>query len=211
MSDTYTFKTPQRAVFINAFEPKAFMKDGKPKGDPKYSITFVIPPNTPELEGLKKAAAAAARAKWPTRNLSELAFPFTNGDRAAEKSAAKGKDGGFYKGQVVFKTRSKYPPTLSVIAGGKLIVLETDALKAQWKSKFYNGCWGVGAVNFVPYDGENDKDGITAYIQSFLWVKDGERIGGRDQAEVFKDYMGTVSNEDPFGGAPGGLDDEIPF
>ena len=210
MSDTYTFKQPQRAVFLNLYEPKAYMKDGKAKGDPKYSATFVIPSTSPELDPLKKAAVAVARAKWPTRELRELVFPFTSGDKAMEKSAAKGKDGSFYKGGVVFKTRSKYPPILSVLNAGRIITLETDVLKAQWKSKFYNGCIGAAAVNFVTYEGDQGSDGVTAYIQSFLWTGDGERIGGRDQAEVFKDYMGQVSSEDPFGGDPAG-DDPFPI
>jgi hypothetical protein len=202
---THTFKTPVRAAFMTLFEPKPFMKDGKPKGEAKYSATFLIPETSPELAPLKSALAAAAQAKWAKRALSELKFPITSGAKMADKATAKSKDGSFYLGNVVLKTSSKYPPILSVLNNGAILTLDSDALKAQWKSKFYNGCMVAASVNLVPYEGDEGADGITAYVQSVLWVADGERIGGRDQAEVFKDYVGSVTAEDPFG------DDEIPF
>lgn len=212
-ANTYTFKQPLRAVFNNLLEPKAFMKNGKPKGEPKYSATFTIPSTSPELATIKAAMIAAAKEKWPGRDLKELSFPLTSGEKAAEKAKAKGKDGSFYLGNVVLKTRSKFPPGLSVLNKGAILSLDTDVLKSQWKGKFYNGCFGAAALNFVAYEGdggdeEGGKDGITAYLQSFLWTGDGERIGGQDAAEVFKDYAGKVTNADPFAG---GGDDEIPY
>ncbi len=211
-ANTYTFKQPHRAVFLNVYEAKPYMKNGKPKGDPKFSATFTIPADSPELAPLKAAMAAVAKEKWPGRNLSELTFPISNGEKAMEKAKAKGKDGAFYKGMVVLKTSSKYAPVLSVLEKGAVKALDTDILKANYKGKFYNGCIGAAAINLVPYEGDQDedgvaKDGITAYIQSFLWVKDGERIGGSNPAETFKDYAGQVSGADPFAAG----DDEIPF
>ena len=203
--NSYTFQSAVRAAFLTVFDPKAFMKNGKPTGELKYSATLLIPETSPELASLKAAMAEAARSKWATRSLGELKFPLTSGAKMAEKAAAKGKDGSFFSGNVVLKTSSKFPPVLSILQNGRIITLDSDALKAQWKSKFYNGCMVAVSVNFVPYDGQGDADGVTAYIQSVLWVGDGERIGGKDQAEVFKSYVGSVTNEDPIG------DDEIPF
>lgn len=202
---SYTFREPVRAFFLTVFEPKPFMKDGKSKGEPKFSVRLGIPNESSEVEAMKAKMAEAARAKWPSRPLAELKFPITFGEKAAEKSAAKKKDGKFYLGNVVLTARSKYPPVLSVLEGGKIVTLDSDGLKAKYKNKFYNGCYVAASVNFVAYEGEMGADGVTAYIQSVLWVKDGERIGGRDQAEVFKSYMGTTTDEDPMG------DDEIPF
>lgn len=202
---SFTFNVPVRGVYLNVFDPKPFKKNGKEVGEPKFSITLMIPPDYSDLPGLKGKIAEAARSKWSTRALSELKFPLGSGDKAAEKAKARGKNRDFMKGLLVLTARSKYPPTLSVLEGGKIITLESDALKAKYKSKFYSGCFVAASVNFVPYDADDGDDGVTAYIQSLLWVKDGERIGGRDQDEVFKSYMGTTTAEDPLG------DDDIPF
>jgi hypothetical protein len=208
--NTYTFSAPQRALFLNVFDPKSFMKNGKPAGEPMYSATFAIAPDSPEVDPLKKAMVAAARAKWPTVDLKSLHFPLQSGQKAAEKAAARGKDASIYKDVMILKTRSKFQPALAVLTGGKIVPLDTDTAKAQWKSKFYNGCYGGAMIALVAYEGDDDEKGITAYLQSFLWTKDGPRIGGLDPAEAFKSYVGTVSNADPFGGeAP--ADDDIPF
>lgn len=202
---SFTFNEPVRGVYLNVFDPKPFKKNGKEVGDPKFGGTLMMEPDYTGLPGLKAKIAEAARSKWPTRALSELKFPLSSGDKAAERAKAKGKNRDFMKGLIVLTARSKYPPTLSVLEGGKIITLESDALKAKYKSKFYSGCFIAASVNFVPYEADDGDDGVTAYLQSLLWVKDGERIGGRDQAEVFKSYMGTTTDEDPL------ADDEIPF
>jgi hypothetical protein len=85
----------------------------------------------------------------------------------------------------------------------------TEANRGLANSKFYNGCYVVASLNFVPYEGDDD-DGVTAYLDAVLWVKDGPKIGGVSAAEAFKGYIGTVSGEDPTGGQST-LDDEIPF
>jgi len=202
---SYTFQVSTRGVFLSVFEPKAFMKNGKPKGEAKYSATLLIPETSPDLAPMKAVMASAARSKWADRPLGELKFPITTGAKMAEKATARGKDGSFYSGNVVLKTSSKFPPIASIIQGGRIITLDSDALKAQWKSKFYSGCQVAASVNFVPYEGDEGADGVTCYIQSILWVGDGERIGQKDQADVFKSYVGQQTNVDPLG------DDDIPF
>jgi len=211
---SFTFNEATRGAYMNVFNAQPFKKNGKEVGDPKYGVTLMMEPGYAGLAALKAKLTEAAKSKWPTRDMKELKFPLTTGDRAADKAKAKGKDREFMRGHLVLTARSKYPPTLAVLENGKIITLESDALKAKYKSKFYSGCFVAASVNLVPYVGEEDdngvsKDGVTAYIQSLLWVKDGERLGGtRDQAEVFKSYMGTTTEENPLAGD---LDDEIPF
>lgn len=203
---SYTFNEAVRGVYMSIFEPKTFQKNGKSVGDPKFSLLLLIPKESGEINGLKSKMAEAAKAKWPTRAMSELKFPISTGEKVAEKAKVKGKNRDFALGHLVLSTRSKFPPTISVLENGKIITLDSDALKAKYKGKFYSGSFVAVSVNFVAYEGDMGEDGITAYIQSVLWVKDGERIGGgRDQSEVFKQYMGSTTDEDPLN------DDEIPF
>lgn len=204
---SFTFNEAIRGAYMNVFDPKPFKKNGKEVGDPKYGLTLMMEPIYAGLPALKAKLAEAAKSKWPTRAMSELTFPLTTGDKAADKAKVKGKNRDFMRGHVVLTARSKYPPILSVLENGKIITLESDALKAKYKSKFYSGCFVAASVNLVPYEGDDGEDGVTAYLQSVLWVKDGERLGGRDQAEVFKSYMGTTTSDNPLADD----DEEIPF
>jgi len=214
--NNYRITAPKgiRVPYLNVITPRQF----KNKGDPKFDATFIFPKDSPEVPLIRQRMAAAAKAKWPSRALTELKFPMEAGEKKIEKAGAKevdtaakegrapkARDLPFFKDHFVLVARSKYPPALSVLENGRIISLESDLLKAQYKAKFYNGCYVSAEINFVAYISDMGADGVTAYLQSILWVRDGERIGGRDQAEVFKDYAGSVTSEDPIG------DDEIPF
>lgn len=211
----YTLTAPVVSTFPNLFEAKQFVgKNGKPNGDPKYSINLLNDADSADLHAMKAVAKAVAKAKWPNRKLSELIFPFSSGDEAADKRKAAGKDDGEYsRGKVILTARSKYQPLLGLIAGGKIVELSTDDLKAMHKDKFYSGVQVFAVLNFVAYDGPgNNPDGVTAYLQQVLSTGKGERIGGgqRSIAETFKGYVGQISDKNPLaGGEDDG--DEIPF
>lgn len=212
----YTFTEAVRAPFITVVTPEKVGKKGQGKGDPVYSLTVLLKTDSPDMKALKAAMISVAKEKWPGRALSELKFPFSNGNEEAAKAEANGKDGGFFKDTVVFRARSgaDKPPALASIIGGKIVELQGQQREIVGKQQFYNGCWVVPSVWLVPYNSGKDGgigefSGVKAYLSSVLWYKDGERIGGGSAAETFRNFAGTVSNEDPTGGA--GLDDEIPF
>lgn len=205
---------PVMTSFPQLFEAKAVMRKGKPTGEPKFSANFEFHPvnDKAELDALKAKAAAVAKAKWPGRDLKELAFPFTSGDKLADKAKAKGKDREWSRGLVVLTSRSKFQPQLSIFENGKIIDLDSDVLLAAHKSKFYNGVQTLAQVNFVAYDAVDDdgKAGVTAYLNKVLSINKGAKLsGGASAAETFKGYVGLASDEDPTAGAS--LDDEIPF
>lgn len=208
----YNLTLPVVMVFPNLVEAKAFMKNGKAQGDPKYGATLVVPADHPDLKPMKELVTKLAKNRWPDKPFSELAFPFLSGDKAAEKRKAKGKDDGEYqRGKVLLTARSKYEPRLSYIENGKIVDLETDTAKQMAKNKFYMGVEVLAQINFVPYDpiGENAKGGVTAYLNMVLSTGKGKRLsGGASASEVFKGYAGSVSAEDPTGGDS---DDQIPM
>lgn len=214
MSDTevdgrVTFTRPVRALFCNVMSARKFKRNGKEVGDAKYDATFVL--TAEDIGALKDKAIEVAKAKWPGRDLKELKWPFKKAEKVAEKAKAKGKDVTIYEaGTFIMPARSKYEPVLSYLDGKKVIEF-TDANRGLAKQKFYNGCYVVAQVNLVPYAGDDD-DGVTAYLDQVLWVKDGPKIGGVSAAEAFKGYVGSVSAEDPTGGGEGNdIEDEIVF
>lgn len=207
----FTLTEPTTLTFPNLLEAKAVVKNGKPTGEPKYSSNFEFEPDSQDLKDAKAKAVAVARAKWPGRDLKELSFPFTVGDKLADKAQARKKDREFSRGKIVVTARSKYQPRLSVVEGGTIKDLEGDAIVAVGKRVFYSGVQALAQFNFVAYDGVgNNPDGVTAYLNMVVSLNKGKKLtsGGASAAEVFKGYIGTVSDEDPTGVD---LDDEIPF
>lgn len=201
--------TPALLTFPNLDEARAVKgPNGKPNGEPKFSANFELEPDHADLAKLKAQAVAVARAKWPGRDIKELAFPFSNGDKLADKAAAKGKDREFSRGKAVLISRSKFQPTLSVVEGGKIVEIDGND-KAKVKKLFYSGTKALAQFNFQAYDGVGaNPDGVTAYLNKVLSLNQGARLtGGASSAEVFKDYIGTASDYDP----TADLDDEIPF
>lgn len=182
-------------------EAKPFMKNGKAQGDPKYSANFIFPADHPDLKPMKELAAKLAHQKWPDKPLRELAFPFTSGDKVADKRKVKGKeDSEDLRGKVVMNIKSKYEPRISYLENGKIVDLETDTAKQMAKNKFYSGVEVLAQFNFVPYDpiGENAKGGVTVYLNMVLSTVKGKKLaGGKSASEVFKGYIGGVSAEDP--------------
>lgn len=223
----FNFTNPARGLFVNVITPRAYQENGKAKGEAKYDLTVFFAPDHADFAALKARAVAVAKAVWPGRDIAadykngEIRMPWIMGekwlDRQLKKLQKKGKEYAgqydFLKGNVLLKTGSKYRPGLAVINSGKVIDLE-DSTIAVHKGKFYSGVELLVQVNLVAYDAkkEDDKDGITAYVNKVLSVNKGEKIkigNSQSAAEVFAGYVGTVTNVDPTAGAD--LDDEIPF
>ncbi len=203
----YNATEPATMTFPNLMEARAVQVKGKPSGEPKFSANVEMLPTSADLAAAKAEAARVAKAKWPGRDLKELAFPFSSGDKLADKAKAKGKDREFSRGKVVLTARSKYQPRLSVVLNGRIVDLDADTL-AQHKSKFYNGVSVLWQVNFSAYEGVgNNPDGVNAYLNMIVSLNKGDRLsGGASAAEVFKGYVGVTSAEDPTSD-----DEEIPF
>lgn len=217
------------AVWVNVIKPRAYKENGVEKGEPKYDCNFIWKPDHPDFVRLKAAAVAAMKAKWPSRdiradfNAGEIKVPWQSGEAAIEKRtkklAKKGQqyDGklDFLKGHYVLKAASKYRPKLSIVHNGGILDLITDDLVAAHAKKFYGGVQCLAELQLWPYDGkkDDDKDGVTAYLKYVLSANKGEKIGGeggqRPASEVFKGYVGTLTDVDPTAGQ--NLDDDIPF
>jgi hypothetical protein len=118
---------------------------------------------------------------------------------------------------VLLKASSKYQPALSAIVNKQIVDFSTPESVATAAKYFYSGAWMVPSFGFHWYKGDEGKpDGVSLYFNGCLFVKDGTRLDRpqRSAAETFKSYIGSISQEDPTGGATAGadeLDDEIPF
>ncbi|MDE2020380.1 MAG: DUF2815 family protein [Patescibacteria group bacterium] len=209
---SYVFQERARAPFLTVVTPQKVNN----KGEPKFGATILLTPGSVDKKGIEAALVAVAKEAFPGRDLKTLKFPVESGDLMAEWSAAKKKDGSFFRGHTVFKASSneENPPVLSVLEGKNIRELLGAQREAEGRKLFYNGCYVLLAVYFKAYkskqddpkDGVGEFSGVKAYLNQVLWVADGPRIGGAPSAEIFKGYAGSVTAEDPYTGA-----DDSPF
>lgn len=233
----FTFLKPARAVYCNVLEARKFKDEatGQEKGEAKFDISIAVKPE--DLSDFGKAIRDVATAKWPGRALGELRFPYMKSEdiiaRTVRMLTRKGKSEAEIAkkveglkarlpvGHYIIKAASKFPVTVSRFVKGVPTAFGAgDAAEA--KKAAYAGCWVIPIINLVPYVAkkDEDKDGITAYLDQVLIVaapkgENGDRLGGtgtQDPKDAFKAYMGSVSGEDPTGGTGAQeLEDIIPF
>ena len=217
MADTSFFNLTAPALMAHPhlIKAQAFTdsKTGKAKGDPKFGAAFVLDPTHPDLDPFKKHCFRIFTAAYPSVDLKEVnAWPFKSGTKLADKRKAKceekGKkaDGEWQRGKAVIEARSEYRPRLAILEPGRgiLDLNDEDAIKAH-SGKFYFGTMALAAFNVVANKidaGERTNYYVSAYVQMVLTLNKGERIGGaRPAGEVFRGYVGQMSNEDPTAGS----------
>ncbi len=203
-------RKPVRAIYCNVIETAKIPKNGKMIDTEKYDVTLIL--DADDIKGLKDKAIEVARLVWPGRDLKELKFPFKKSDEVAAKKKAKKQDADvsmYTPGTFVMSARSGFEVGLSWL-DGTTVKDKLDKNDPLVKRKFYHGVWLAVTVNFAPFTGDDD-DGITAYLDSVMWMKDGDRIGGRSGADAFRGYVGALSGEDPTAGKASDLSDEISF
>lgn len=203
---SFGLASPVRILFPNLFEARKVKVNGKERGDAKFGATFLIPPDHPDWATIQAKAKAVAAAKWPGVEYKSIRRPFKDGDKEAEKSASKKKDGSFYKGMVVLKASTKYP-VVCVDAS------HTPPVETVNKKLFYSGAFVAAEINFVANQVTDDETGeekryISAYLQGVCFVRDGSRIAGRDVAQSFKHVQGAKTADNPAAGAEDD-DDEV--
>lgn len=214
--------------------PRKFQENGKPKGDPMYTAQFKFNPDGADLKAMKALCAKLANEKWPGRLAAEaafrkngtplpaqyldssgnprlLSFPFKLGDKLADEAKAKKKDREYFRGGVVISAKSDeaHPPKLSGFENGKAVSY-TDETKKAAAGKFYNGVEVLAQFNLVAYESPQ-LHGITVYLNGVFTTNKGTKYasGSENPAEVYGEYLGKVSQEDPTGAQF--VDDEIPF
>jgi hypothetical protein len=89
---------------------------------------------------------------------------------------------------------------LSVMARPKFIVLDTPLLFQEYKDRFYRGSYIGGSFNLNawPRKTADNKDGVTAYLKSLVFVKDGDRLSAeRPLEDEFSHYQGLATDYSP--------------
>ena len=165
---------PCRFSYLHCWEP-----DSVNGGDPKYSVSAIIPKSDTKTVNAIKAAIEQAKkdsvSKWGGKVPANLKLPLRDGDIDRPDDEA-------YAGCYFFNANSRQAPQ----------VVDSKVQPILDQSEVYSGCYGKISVTFYGYN-SNGNRGIAAGLGNIQKLKDGESLGGRTSAA---DDFQTEDNED---------------
>ena len=163
-----------RFSYVNIFEPNA-----QNDGDPKYSVTLLIPKSDTTIIGKIKEAIAEARELFCKKN-GASALPakpnhtLHDGDGLKDSGEPYGEE---CKGCYVISVSSKQKP----------VIVDSFRNPITDPGEVVSGDYGRAAINFYGYS-RSGKKGVSAGLQSIQKLYDGEPLGGaRGSADDFDD------------------------
>lgn len=155
-----------RFSYLHVWEPVAINGEG----DPKFSVSLIIPKNDKAtLKAIKEAVENAKEngktSKFAGRIPANLKLPLRDGDEER-------LDDENYKGAYFLNASAKTKPGL--VDKDRKPILDQDEL--------YSGCYGVASITFYPFNTSGNK-GIACGLNHLMKLTDGEALGGRSTAE----------------------------
>lgn len=165
---------PCRFSYLHCWEP-----DSVNGGDPKYSVSAIIPKSDTKTINAIKAAVEQAKkdsvSKWGGKIPANLKLPLRDGDLDRPDDEA-------YANSYFFNANSRQAPQ----------VVDAHVQPILDQSEVYSGCYGKISVTFYGYN-SNGNRGIAAGLGNIQKLKDGESLGGRSSAA---DDFQTEEEED---------------
>lgn len=165
-----------RFSFVHVFEPQAPVGGG----DPKYSVTLLIPKADTATLAKIKAAIAEARTNFCNKNGAN-ALP-------ASPSTTLHDGDGVRPGGEPFGPECKgcYVITVSASAAQKPVIVDSFGNQITDPGEVYSGCYGRASINFYGYNRQGKK-GISAGLLAIQKLHDGEPFGTVGSADDFND------------------------
>lgn len=165
---------PCRFSYLHCWEP-----DSVNGGDPKYSVSAIIPKSDTKTINAIKAAIEQAKkdsvSKWGGKVPANLKLPLRDGDIDRPDDEA-------YAGCYFFNANSRQAPQ----------VVDAKVQPILDQNEVYSGCYGKISVTFYGYN-SNGNRGIAAGLGNIQKLRDGESLGGRSNAA---DDFQTEEDED---------------
>ena len=154
---------PCRFSYLHCWEP-----DSVNGGDPKYSVSAIIPKSDTKTINAIKAAVEQAKkdsiSKWGGKIPTNLKLPLRDGDIDRPDDEA-------YANSYFFNANSRQAPQ----------VVDSHVQPILDQSEVYSGCYGKISVTFYGYN-SNGNRGIAAGLGNIQKLRDGESLGGRTTA-----------------------------
>nr|DAY31265.1 MAG TPA: DNA helix destabilizing protein [Caudoviricetes sp.] len=163
-----------------------FHADSIGDSDPKYSASWIIPKDHPQVKAVKEALTKALDEKFPGKRKpgapwpSSFHSPLADGDELADEHPE-------YAGSYVLKSSSKNRPL--VMGRRKEQLTEEDGV-------IYSGCYCNASLAAAGFEFEKLKKGVTVYLNGVQFVRDGERLAGYDASGDFDELDDEADDYD---------------
>lgn len=168
---------PCRFSYLHCWEP-----DSVNGGDPKYSVSAIIPKgDTKTIEKIRAAVENAKKeslSKWGGKIPPNLKLPLRDGD------IDRPDDPNYADAYFVNANSNERPGVVD-----RRRVPITDPLEV------YSGCYVRASITFYPFN-TNGNRGIACGLQNIQKWCDGEPLNGRVRAEDEFDALDDVDDED---------------
>ena len=152
-----------RFSYANVFSPKAGMNGG----EPKYSISLIIPKS--DKETIAKLQKAFEDTKTAAASFFGGSVP--KGLKGGLRDGDEERDDPAYEGCYFINANSAQKPG----------VVDADLNPILDQSEFYSGCYGRASITFYPYNAAGSK-GIACGLNNVQKLEDGEKLGGSTSA-----------------------------
>jgi len=226
--------TPEfRMSFATLVEPRRYKQNGKESGEPFYSLEMLIDPedmtkfkrwdeDSQSLidVDLSKVCVEVAKNKFPGINMKDefkvgVNWPIHDGDAHADKRDSSGKkNNDHYRGTKLIKakTNADIPPRLYIRENGKNVQLAQaiESQAARAKQLFTGGNYAYAEISVAGTESAGRKY-VSFYINSVVFTRKGERIGGSSLMDRFTGYKSQTTDYDPTEGLADLMDDDAPF
>jgi len=164
-----------RLSYCNLFQPKPPFNN--PQGDPKFSVTVLVPKANTQTKALidqavNQAIDLGVSSKWGGVRPPQPAVCVHDGDGVRPSDGAE--FGPECKGCWVF--------TASCKADRPPFVVDSQVQRIMDPTQVYSGMWGNVSVTFFPYNAAGKK-GIGCGLNGVQKVRDGEPLGSTVTAE----------------------------
>jgi hypothetical protein len=152
-----------RFSYANVFTPKAGMNGG----DPKYSVSLIIPKS--DTENVNKIKKAFEDAK--TTNAAYFGGTVPKGLKGGLRDGDEERDDPSYAGCYFINANSAQRP--DIVDANRESIIDPN--------EFYSGCYGRASVTFYPYNAAGSK-GIACGLNNLQKLTDGDKLGGGSSA-----------------------------
>ena len=176
-----------RLSYEHIFTPSAFDENQKPK----FSATFILPKDHPDVPALRRALFEAGQEKYPTA-FTGGAWP--RGYTCAMKDGDKDEDS---EGVVLSEKNPEYAGCYIIRADSTRRPVAIDRKKAavtEADGVIYSGCYVNASIAAAGYEYGKVKKGVKCYLNGVQFVQDGERFG----SDALSDFDDLDGGEDDF-------------
>ena len=155
---------PCRFSYLHCWEP-----DSVNGGDPKYSVSAIIPKSDTKTINAIMAAVEQAKkdsiSKWGGKILANLKLPLRDGDIDRPDDEA-------YANAYFVNANSTTAPG----------IVDADRQPILERSEVYRGVYGRASINFYAFNSNGNK-GIACGLNNLQKIRDGEPLGGKSRPE----------------------------